>query len=299
MSNRYEQSLVLIGLKSGLSFELLCEYYDLEYDSLESYLNDQKQISFKHLSPEVQLEFIVERQNLNSEILQSIKKYLVYPLLLVVIATILTVIYEKVFIPNIIGMLSDFGYQAGFSIQLGSIMYRAVVFVYLVIFTLIVLCSSKTTRFLMFIRLNNFKLISIVKLWMTLRFAFCFDFLLKHGRSTQSILNNMRNMTGFEEVRWLSFHVHKKLDEGIPLEEAIDLSFFDTLFVHLFKQGYLNDTLESGISEYVSFSKQQFEIKIRRWAQMLKVLCYGYIMIYIGLFYSLLFKPLQMLEGII
>lgn len=299
MNKKYEQSLILNGLKSGLSFDLLCQYYDLEYESLDTYLKTHNQRIFKHLNAETQLEFIVEVDQLNSTIFQSIKKHLTYPIFLILLGAMLTVIYKVMFVPNIVNMLKDFGYQEDFMIKFGDIMYSFLLIVICVMVILFILCLNKTMRFLILIRFHNFKIMSLVKEMMTIRFVFCYDFLLNKGQHAQSIIKYLRSMKGFEDVRWLTYHIHQDLDNGKSLDEAIDLPYIDSICVQLFKQGYLNNTLLSSLSEYINFGKNQIELKLKRWGQTLKVLSYVYIMIYIGLFYSLLFKPLQMLEGLI
>ncbi|HLV49361.1 MAG TPA: type II secretion system F family protein [Erysipelothrix sp.] len=299
MNKKYEQSLILNGLKSGLSFELLCQYYDLEYDSLDTYLKKQNKRIFKHLNAETQLEFIVEVDKLNSTIFQSIKKHLTYPLFLMLMGVMLTIVYKVLFVPNIVSMLKDFGYQESYMVKFGELMYSILLIFLSIMIVLCLFCLNKTIRFLIYIRFHNFKIMSLLKEILTIRFVFCYDFLLSKGHPAKSIIKYLRSMKGFEDVRWLTYHIHQDLDNGKPLDESIDLPYIDFICVQMFKQGYLNNTLISSLSEYIHFGMNQIELKLKRWGQTLKLLSYMYIMIYIGLFYSLLFKPLQMLEGLI
>lgn len=299
MNKKYEQSLILNGLKSGLSFELLCQYYDLEYDSLDTYLKKQHKRIFKHLNAETQLEFIVEVDKLNSTIFQSIKKHLTYPLFLMLMGVMLTIVYKVLFVPNIVSMLKDFGYQESYMVKFGELMYSILLIFLSIMIVLFLFCLNKTIRFLIYIRFHNFKIMSLLKEILTIRFVFCYDFLLSKGHPAKSIIKYLRSMKGFEDVRWLTYHIHQDLDNGKSLDESIDLPYIDLICVQMFKQGYLNNTLISSLSEYIHFGMNQIELKLKRWGQTLKLLSYMYIMIYIGLFYSLLFKPLQMLEGLI
>jgi len=299
LNKKYEQSLILNGLKSGLSFELLCQYYDLEYDSLDTYLKKQNKRIFKHLNAETQLEFIVEVDKLNSTIFQSIKKHLTYPLFLMLMGVMLTIVYKVLFVPNIVSMLKDFGYQESYMVKFGELMYSILLIFLSIMIVLCLFCLNKTIRFLIYIRFHNFKIMSLLKEILTIRFVFCYDFLLSKGHPAKSIIKYLRSMKGFEDVRWLTYHIHQDLDNGKPLDESIDLPYIDFICVQMFKQGYLNNTLISSLSEYIHFGMNQIELKLKRWGQTLKLLSYMYIMIYIGLFYSLLFKPLQMLEGLI
>lgn len=299
MNKKYEQSLILNGLKSGLSFELLCQYYGLEYDSLDTYLKKQHKRIFKHLNAETQLEFIVEVDKLNSTIFQSIKKHLTYPLFLMLMGVMLTIVYKVLFVPNIVSMLKDFGYQESYMVKFGELMYSILLIFLSIMIVLFLFCLNKTIRFLIYIRFHNFKIMSLLKEILTIRFVFCYDFLLSKGHPAKSIIKYLRSMKGFEDVRWLTYHIHQDLDNGKSLDESIDLPYIDLICVQMFKQGYLNNTLISSLSEYIHFGMNQIELKLKRWGQTLKLLSYMYIMIYIGLFYSLLFKPLQMLEGLI
>lgn len=153
MNKKYEQSLILNGLKSGLSFELLCQYYDLEYDSLDTYLKKQHKRIFKHLNAETQLEFIVEVDKLNSTIFQSIKKHLTYPLFLMLMGIMLTIVYKVLFVPNIVSMLKDFGYQESYMVKFGELMYSILLIFLSIMIVLFLFCLNKTIRFLIYIRL--------------------------------------------------------------------------------------------------------------------------------------------------
>lgn len=299
MNKKYEQSLILNGIKSGLSFELLCQYYDLEYDSLDTYLKKQHKRIFKHLNAESQLEFIVEVNKLNSTIFQAIKKHLTYPLFLMLMGVMLTIVYKVLFVPNIVSMLKDFGYQESYMVKFGELMYSILLIFLSIMIVLFLFCLNKTIRFLIYIRFHNFKIMSLLKEILTIRFVFCYEFLLSKGHPAKSIIKYLRSMKGFEDVRWLTYHIHQDLDNGKSLDESIDLPYIDLICVQMFKQGYLNNTLISSLSEYIHFGMNQIELKLKRLGQTLKLLSYMYIMIYIGLFYSLLFKPLQMLEGLI
>lgn len=293
----FELKLLLIGLKSGIPFKTLAEYYDLQAEDLQNYLESKEIPAISKLNDYDQLSFVVEKSHFKESLVQTFMKQMGYPIFLFFLSFCMSFLYIKMFVPTISGLLEDLKYHESSRFLFGNFIYYLFIVFIVLCTTLIILCIFKTTRTLTYIMLHNFKLFGLYKDVLTLQFAFCFHFFLDKGLSTHDIIDALRSLDDFSDVKWVSYHVHEKLNQGMDIVTAMDMSYFNGLFLKLFKQGYLTNTLHESLVSYLEISKTSYMLKIKRYSNILKMFSYVLVMIYIGLFYSLLFKPLQILEG--
>lgn len=290
--------LVYEGLKAGVDFETLKKIYKLKGNSLDEYIASFNVKSIGSLNASDLLKYLVERDGIKERVKKSVIQNLTYPFMLFCIASALTILYIRFFVPSVRGMLLNLGYEETMGLWFSKMTYLLLMLFLIVLISILILACFKKNRILLYIQCHRFMPFKLLKQIVTLEFVFTYLFFLKHEIATFDVLKMMRNMKETNIMRWLAYHIHERLDRGEDVLEAFDLSYFDALYPVLFSQGYYSGGLIEMHQIYVNLLLETISHYLKRLSSVLKLIFYVYIMIYIAMFYSLLFQPLRILEGL-
>ena len=297
----YLVGLVYQALASGLEYSEIKAVYKLSSDSLNDYLKLASCFEFKRLTSIQTLKLSHSIKSFMKVFKQKMTKALLYPIILVVIAIGLLFFYGFTFGPNLIVMLSGYTNTNDIKLEVAIVKIGAILalVVLIIVALFLVLLSMKDLGIMAYTVMCRYSIFDLFKESITYIFAVCLLFILKLEISTLDAVRELRSLKQLPYVSWLSYHIDQKLINGSTMMDALNSNYVSKSFSLLVVQGLISEDLVGSIERYCDLAVLAIETKIRRLGRGLKVFAYIAIVAIMALFYSSLFKPLKMLEGLL
>ncbi len=289
-------------LNAHFNYDVVQKELDLPFDTLDEYVCFISDVQFPKMSALDNLKFHDEFQAFESSIKSSFLKDILYPLFLCLLSFILTLSFNKAFAPSILDMMDGFNVST-IKLQIiysfTRILNLCWVGVMLCLICLIIILVSKDLPTVLYIRHHNKKFFKTVRNILTLRFCFVYQFFINKGLNTQEFIQLSQDVNGIDDIKWLSGHIKRNLEQGIELKDAIDLSYFNPLFRLFFIKGYFNQDLNQSLGELIELLNTMIHQEISQMIKKFKGFVYLYILVFIMIYYVFLFQPLSVLEAIV
>lgn len=293
--------LVYQALFSGLEYSSIRSAYKLSSATLEDFITESKCFEFERLSS---LQTLVLTHDIKSFIRdsnQKVVKVLLYPIALIVISILLLFFYGYKFGPNLVVMLSEYLNTSTLTKQIYVIRLLALLSLVIVLFTIVlfVLLSISDISIMLYTLMCNYDVFNVFKEYITYMFSICLLYILKLEVSTVDSIRELRSLKQLRYVAWLSYHIDEGLNDGKSMKEVFSSKYLSSTFSLLVVQGLISDDLVGSIQSYCDLALVNIDTKIKRIGSIVKLISYVVIIAIIALFYSALFKPLSILEGLI
>ena len=289
-------------LSQNLSFDLIQQELNLNFNSLYDYMTFISPIYFPDLSDFDNLCFYLRYHEAKKEITQRLFKEIVYPFFLFLLCFLMTLYFQDIFAPHIIRILDDFNVSSSklslilfFTLCLKNLWFLFFLLLFFMCFVLML----KDMPFVVYIRFHHLKCFGLVKNVLTYRFCLVYHFLLEHQQNIQLFFEVIQNVKGMDDVKWLSFHIKDALEKGNPYLDAINLKYFNALFKIYLDKGFYTKNLPQVLNEYLIFLQGRIEVQITMSLRWFKIFVYSYVVVFVLIYYFFLFQPLSILEGLV
>lgn len=285
-------------LKLGIPFEHLD--LNIEFRDYLNILFNEPYLRLKLILKDFDaFQFLMSHHNLKKSLITEIAKENAYPLLLMVLSYLLSWFFILFFSPNVISLVKDFDVSFD-SIILYQNFVRILLFFYHLIFMFICLLflmfQFKDLKTMLFIMFNS--KVTILKTYVSYRFALMLLLFLKAGIKTQSLIQIMRTYGLGDLSRWMAYHIQESLDQGEDFKSSFKLSFIDKNLCHFITLGVVDQKLESALEKYLILAQFEMKHMIKKISRGLKLISFLIIIILLSLFYLVLYYPLGIMEAL-
>lgn len=288
--------LVSYYLEHNFKFPIIRSILDIPFATIEEYCEvlHLPKVSFLPLEGNLSTFNVFEK--LKQKNIEIVQKSISYPLILWIMSIFLTYILAFVLVPGMEGIIQEFGLNTQFinSVLWGS---RLVLFLSLVVFALLVmvliLYPIKTHGFIIMIFLLKFR---ITRMFLTLLFATTMKEYLDKGVPFRNIFQVLRLESHSKYIKWLSYYPDMDLKEGIGFTNLYRQDLFDEKFQVIMKSNQIKGDIQYWLDTYISFTQIEITKSVHRISQLFKGIVITYLVIIIGIFYNIMFIPMQIME---
>ena len=140
---------------------------------------------------------------------------------------------------------------------------------------------------------------ALIKEIVTYRFSVCLAFLLSLNISTLEVIKQLRSLKELVDVSWVAYHLDQKFNLGKSIFEVFEDSSLSESFITFYKQGIITNNAKIALQNYKRYGLEMIEYKLKRLSIFLKTIAYLVLVSLMILFYSCLFMPLKILEGVL
>lgn len=293
--------LVYQALSSGLEYSSIRTAYKLSSTTLDDFIIESKCFEFKRLNSLQTLSLSHDIKSFIKDFNQKLVKVLLYPISLILISILLLFFYGYKFGPNLVVMLGEFLNTNSILNQIYVIRFLAVfsLILIIVLMVLFALLSIGDISIILYTFMCNYEIFDVFKEYITYMFSICLLFILKLEVSTVDSIRELRSLKQLRYVSWLSYHIDENLEEGSNIMGVFSSKYLSSTFSLLVVQGLISDDLLGSIQNYCDLALVSIDSKVKRIGSIVKLISYVVIVAIIALFYSGLFKPLSILEGLI
>lgn len=245
------------------------------------------------------LRFLHQYQSFKEDLLKKILASFLYSFVLLILGMALSYFFLWRFEPSVRSLLGDYGTDISILKR-----YRFMLQIILVVLNLVVglgvfiliLVQSKDLKILFIISL--LKRWPFLKQFLSYQYAKMLLLFLQFDMKTSQMIGFLRNASIGDTNKWLSYHIESHLDQGKLFPESLDLQYFDAMMVDFVELGYLHSDVASYLSRYCDLMKEEVSLTLKRYGSIFKMFVFSYLMFIVALFYSTLYLPLQLLEGL-
>ncbi len=132
----------------------------------------------------------------------------------------------------------------------------------------------------------------------TYRFASNLKVLIDHGIDLKEAISIIRFDNQDKMSSLLAYHFNEMLNQGITLEDALQMEFFDPQFAHICLYGLLDHDFSFALEDYLLVMEEKANQLIRKASIVINLISYGFAFVVIVLAYQVLFLPMELLEGL-
>lgn len=308
LSNSKLRELKLINsyLQIDLSYDKIKASLNLSHPTLEQYLSETTKycsINYEIIKPyftnQKIIVFLLEYENYLKDFKSKIVKIMAYPSLLLMIVYLLMIFFLLFLIPTLLNLLTLLKIDAQFIhvlIFLLQIIFMLFSIGLLLVLVFVLIFQTRKGLKLLLMRLQPLKMMQLVKLTITYRFAMIFNLYYAYGFSTKDIFYLIRQNRNDYLVQWIATLIEYELDDGHEFVKSMNQSLLDSQFIDLVRLSSLNSKYQQYASMYKEHAWIRIEVLLSKISSILKISSYILLGSLVVLMYLILLAPISLLE---
>lgn len=254
----------------------------------------------KNLTFQKSLELTLSFNKKAKENIDSLKKDLTYPLVLLFVSITALFLFDAYGLDSIINIMKGFVSNMK-ALQIFRVILR--VFIYILYITLLIILSfmlylTKPKRItLLYILICKYLRGNLVKTYFTEQFVSLFIITNQQGYHTKESLRILKSLTNKPIISFMAFHIDDELLDGMSLKEATSIKYFDPMFCKFINiAGYTNN-FTGVLNNYIELSRKRLKNKLSLITKIISASSYLFIGVMIVFVYQVLFIPMQAISS--
>lgn len=237
--------------------------------------------------------------NKEKEFKNKIIKELSYPCLLMVVCFLGIYLFNFYFFDTFYNLIKSFkidAQQLFFYRKITNIVINVLFFMTIVMLFIFLTVRKNNRKIFYFLIFNKIFKRNIFKIILTQEFIIYYRQCLIQGLKTKEIFEIFSNLKHKLFIRFLSFHIDKRLLEAKSYLDALDLEFLDERLKKFIKIAFYTDQNKELLQVYIENTEKILLRKIKMFGIKIQIFAYllcGFVVYFI---YQLLLMPLGIIE---
>lgn len=253
------------------------------------------------LSIEKSLKCSLSLISLETSVKNEMIKKCIYPVLMLILAIGLSLVFNYVLFPVMMDLLESFNTETEYLVWIGSLLKMSAIILILFGFlfaaaAVFCLQKSRIASVYQFI-CDHFKSPFLRKVF-SYYFTRYFLELLSVGCSTQQSIQMMKNAKDQPIISLYSYRINELLLMGKSIKDAFSLNGFDPALAQFAAIGMMSSKMEEMLKNYCVSVKKECEKKIKKITLAIQCMTYGMIGIILIFIYQLLLSPMNIITQI-
>ncbi|MDD4642545.1 MAG: hypothetical protein PHG99_03475 [Erysipelotrichaceae bacterium] len=271
------------------SFEKIKKNFDDivdQYNSLSNVIGELK--TYK---------FIIEKNDHDKSIFESIKKKITYPIFLLIVLLILLIVFNIKIIPSLKTILEAINSTSPhfwlFRIFICFLVILYFVFIFVV---LIFVNKYKNDTYSFYTKLYKRNDQSFLVDYLSIEYAKYFLILYELGLSTKDCFSLLSKLKNKDPLATISENANFMFEQGYDIQFVIENLAYDNKLKRFIIIGIEAGILKEMLTKYIDIKTVYFFNKLDRNLKIIEILIYFIVSIFIVMLYSLLLLPIQNIQ---